>query len=536
MIAAVYARKSTDQNLPDEEKSVTRQVERATAYALRKGWQVGADYVYQDDGISGAEFKKRPGLVRLMAALEPRPPFGVLIMSEESRLGREQVEAAWLLKQITEAGVRVFFYLEDRERTLDSAMDKVMLSLSTFAAEMEREKARQRTYDAMHRKASRGHVAGGIVYGYVNHRLADHVERRIVPAEAEIVRRIFQLTADGAGLVRIARTLTAEQVPPPRRLRPHGRPGWAPSAIRDMLRRDLYRGRIVWNKTQRVDRKGTRTKKRRPAAEWLQLDAPELRIVDDPLWKAAHAVLTRKAATYLRLASGQLLGRPEGTRESPYLLTGISQCAACEGSIFGVFKTRQRHAYYGCLYHKTRGPLGCANSLLIPMLEADALVLDALGRDVLQPACLTRYLDVVFAAAQAEAVPAAERRRALQADLQTVETEIAKLEGDLASGAPWSLIAEPIAAASSAGPTCRSRSRSARPWRRSRRCARARRCARWPRTSSTGRARSPDSLRRGGRFSRSSCRAGWCSRRSRMRTGGATRSTVRRATGAWLRG
>jgi site-specific DNA recombinase len=282
MIAAVYARKSTDQNLPDEEKSVTRQVERATAYALRKGWQVGADYVYQDDGISGAEFKKRPGLVRLMAALEPRPPFGVLIMSEESRLGREQVEAAWLLKQITEAGVRVFFYLEDRERTLDSAMDKVMLSLSTFAAEMEREKARQRTYDAMHRKASRGHVAGGIVYGYVNHRLADHVERRIVPAEAEIVRRIFQLTADGAGLVRIARTLTAEQVPPPRRLRPHGRPGWAPSAIRDMLRRDLYRGRIVWNKTQRVDRKGTRTKKRRPAAEWLQLDAPELRIVDDP--------------------------------------------------------------------------------------------------------------------------------------------------------------------------------------------------------------------------------------------------------------
>jgi hypothetical protein len=28
-------------------------------------------------------------------------------------------------------------------------MDKVMLSLTNFAAEMEREKARQRTYDAM---------------------------------------------------------------------------------------------------------------------------------------------------------------------------------------------------------------------------------------------------------------------------------------------------------------------------------------------------------------------------------------------------
>jgi hypothetical protein len=36
MIAAVYARKSTDPNLPDAEKSVTRRVELATAYAVRK--------------------------------------------------------------------------------------------------------------------------------------------------------------------------------------------------------------------------------------------------------------------------------------------------------------------------------------------------------------------------------------------------------------------------------------------------------------------------------------------------------------------
>jgi DNA invertase Pin-like site-specific DNA recombinase len=40
MIAAVYARKSTDQNLPDAAKSVTRQIEHATAYATRKGWTV----------------------------------------------------------------------------------------------------------------------------------------------------------------------------------------------------------------------------------------------------------------------------------------------------------------------------------------------------------------------------------------------------------------------------------------------------------------------------------------------------------------
>jgi DNA invertase Pin-like site-specific DNA recombinase len=135
MIAAIYARKSTDQSGADEQKSVARQVEHAREYALRKGWRVDEQYIYVDDGISGAEFANRPGFLRLMNTLKPRAPFQVLIMSEESRLGREAIETAYALKQLVTAGVRVFFYLEDRERTLDSPTDKIMLSL-TFAAAM----------------------------------------------------------------------------------------------------------------------------------------------------------------------------------------------------------------------------------------------------------------------------------------------------------------------------------------------------------------------------------------------------------------
>ena len=57
MIAAIYARKSTEQNgVGDEEKSVTRQIEHAKAYAAKKGWAVAEDHIYVDDGISGAEF------------------------------------------------------------------------------------------------------------------------------------------------------------------------------------------------------------------------------------------------------------------------------------------------------------------------------------------------------------------------------------------------------------------------------------------------------------------------------------------------
>ena len=76
MIAAVYCRKSTDQSgVSDEQKSVARQVEHGRQYATRKGWTVDDACVFVDDGISGAEFANRPGFLRLMNALKPRPPF-----------------------------------------------------------------------------------------------------------------------------------------------------------------------------------------------------------------------------------------------------------------------------------------------------------------------------------------------------------------------------------------------------------------------------------------------------------------------------
>ena len=88
MIAAVYVRKSTEQSgIADEQKSVTRQIEHARQYAIRKGWTVDDSYVFMDDGISGAEFANRPGVLRLMNALKPRPAFQVL--------GDERRVAAW---------------------------------------------------------------------------------------------------------------------------------------------------------------------------------------------------------------------------------------------------------------------------------------------------------------------------------------------------------------------------------------------------------------------------------------------------------
>jgi hypothetical protein len=115
MIAAIYARKSTEQSgVADEQRSVARQAEHGRHYAARKGFTVDDAWIFVDNGISGAEFGKRPGLVRLMAALKPRPPFQVLIMSEESRLGREAIDR--IPAQADPAGGRPRVLLPHRHR------------------------------------------------------------------------------------------------------------------------------------------------------------------------------------------------------------------------------------------------------------------------------------------------------------------------------------------------------------------------------------------------------------------------------------
>jgi len=81
------------------------------------------------------------------------------------------------------------------------------------------------------------------------------------------------------GLSRIAKTLNEERIPPPRT-----GAGWAPSAIREMLYRPLYRGEIDWNEYQNIERGGTKQRRRRTEDQLIKVAAPDLRIIPEALW------------------------------------------------------------------------------------------------------------------------------------------------------------------------------------------------------------------------------------------------------------
>ena len=107
MVAAIYARKSTQQTGADADaKSVTRQIENAQLFARAKGWLVKPELVFSDDAISGAETKKLVNRQRLFdLAFSGRPPFEILIVRDSSRLSRRDGDEAFNeLKRLARAG------------------------------------------------------------------------------------------------------------------------------------------------------------------------------------------------------------------------------------------------------------------------------------------------------------------------------------------------------------------------------------------------------------------------------------------------
>ena len=446
MNCAIYARKSTEQNgVVDEARSVTRQIESARAYAERKGWTVDDSHIYVDDGISGAEFDKRPGFLRLMNALKPRPGFQSLIMSEESRLGREQIEVGFALKQLIQAGVRVFCYLGDTERTLNSPIEKAMLAFQTMADEMERARAAQRVTDAMLRKARAGHVTGGRLFGYRNVDVLSrgqrsHVERQVDEAEAAVVRRIFTLCAEGFGMKGIAHRLNAESAPSPRAQQ--GRPrGWAPSSVREVLYRDTYRGEVVWNKSKKRDGWGQQRQRARPEAEWVRVPAPELRIVSDEQWLAAHVRLAESRALYLRGTDGQLWGAPPRGSESKYLLVGLGRCGVCGSgvSVRSRKRGKGRLFFYVCTGYHLRGRHVCTNGYELPMEPTDAAVLGAIGEQVLSTSIIEQAIE--RATERLLSTPRDEDEAArLREDRRALDAELTRLTAALASGGEMSSV------------------------------------------------------------------------------------------------
>jgi site-specific DNA recombinase len=429
---ALYLRRSTEEH---QDASLDVQQGEGSAYIAREGGILDPVHVFVDDAKSRAEFKKRPGLIAMLNAAERRA-FDAVVVRDESRLGGDTNRTSLLIQDLTEGGVRLFYYFGDEEVILDGAVDRFMLNVRAFASELEREKISQRTHEHLLTKARRGLNVGGRVYGYDNVEIKDgdrrvRVEYRINPDQAAIVLHIFERYVAGDGLRTLAKDLNRRGVPSPR-AGARGTGSWSTSAIFAMLRRDRYRGAIVWGRSEKAYRKGTKVRLERAASEWVKVDAPELRIVPEHLWTAVQAIVQRTAGDGRRRRAG----RPEGSR-ARYLLSGLARCAECGGPLTVTNGRDSSTAIkvYACAYRRSRGEAVCSNTLRRPVATVDSAVLGWVAAHVLTDDVLAEVLRQLRQRLAERSTSAGSEASALERDAAAIRLEVDRLVTAIATTA-----------------------------------------------------------------------------------------------------
>jgi site-specific DNA recombinase len=368
MKVAIYARYSSENQ---RDASIADQFRVCREFAQRQGWHVGAEY--SDHAVSGATIM-RPGFQAMMReALQKKVD---IVMAEAlDRFSRDQEDTAGLFKRLTFAGVNIVTLAEGDITHLHIGLKGTMNAL--FLKELA-----EKTRRGLRGRIELGKAGGGISFGYrivrrFENGLVTTGEREIVPEEAAIVRRIFSDYAAGASPKQIAKALNAEGVRGPRGAL------WSPSTIHGsaergigILHNELYIGRLVWNRQRflKDPDTGKRVPRMNPPSQWISKDVPELRIVDDDLWravKARHAGIQRKWKTAGDDKRFNQFRRPKD------LFSGLTKCGEC-GAGF-IVHSRE---FLGCFGARDRGT--CTNRLRISRLEVESRVLNALKTKLLR--------------------------------------------------------------------------------------------------------------------------------------------------------
>ena len=375
---AIYARYSHDLQ---RDASIEDQFRVCREQAKREDWRIVG--TYKDAAISGSSVILRPGIQTLLQDAQ-RGEFDILLAEALDRISRDQADIANLFKHLRFANVQIVTLAEGQISELHVGLKGTMnaLFLKDLAA---------KTHRGLRGRVEHGKSGGGIAYGYSvvkkfdQRGEPDRGDREITEHEAEIVRRIFKEFAAGDAPRTIAKRLNVEGV-----AGPQGAP-WIDTAIRGHLKRgtglvnnELYIGRLVWNRQRYLKdpSTGRRVARLNPESEWIITDVPNLRIVDDELWRAVKERQGEIAVQYANVTAAirdaHSSNKLNQLRRPKALFSGLIFCACCGGP----YSLRGANRYV-CSAHITNG--SCDNSRTIARDALETRTLAGLQDKLMAP-------------------------------------------------------------------------------------------------------------------------------------------------------
>ncbi len=423
-MAAIYARVSSEQQRG--ENTIASQTASLIEFARSHDLEVPAEWVFEDEGYSGATLE-RPGLERVRD-LAAEGQIQVVLAYAPDRLSRKYAYQILLIEEFARHGVETLFVKAPQG---DSAEDHLLVQFQGMIAEYERAQILERSRRGKRHRAHSGEISvmSNAPYGYRYIRKTDEAPAAyfVEEAEAHVVRRVYEMyTVDGLSIGEITRRLNAEGIAT-RKLSAR----WERSVVWGVLRNPAYRGVACFGKTcasartrvmrpQRrrgVTTPSTTAGHERPREEWIEIPVPAL-VSEESFARAQELLRENKVRSRRRTIA-------------PSVVQGLVSCAKC-GYAFSRTSTQtsaRKIHYYKCIgsdsWRKLGGPV-CDNRRFVRQELLDQIVWAEVIRLLEEPALIQQELDRRLAAARSSD-PSRKREQSLQRELTHVGKGIERL-------------------------------------------------------------------------------------------------------------
>ena len=327
--------------------------------------------IYEDAGKSGKSIEGRPAFKKMLSDIENGLQIDYILVYKLSRFGRNAADILNSLEFIQSYGINLICI----EEGIDSsqASGKLLISVLSAVAEIERENIIEQTMNGRKEKARQGGWNGGFApYGYY---LKDK-NLFIQEEEAETIRIIYDKFANTEmGYGGVAQYLNLQGIK--KIQRQNGKLNeWSGSFVRQILDNPVYCGKIAFGRRAKEKVKGTKNQYRQAwQEEYILADGQHEAIISVELW---NKVREKRIETGIKQPSR--IGK-----ERSHLLTGLLRCPACGGPMYtnkhawtnkdGTYKEVY---YYVCSRNRNVRGKSCTYKAMLKKTEIEPLVIEAI--------------------------------------------------------------------------------------------------------------------------------------------------------------
>ena len=339
----IYTRVSTSMQV--DGYSLDAQKDKLHKYADYQEMLIAGEY--SDEGKSGKSVEGRPQFQQMLKDIEEgKDNIDFVLVFKLSRFGRNAADVLSSLQRMQDFGVNLICV----EDGIDSSKDagKLMISVLSAVAEIERENILVQTMEGRRQKAREGKWNGGFApYGY---KLVNG-ELHIAEDEAEIIRIIYDKFANTTmGIAAIATFLNNSGYK--KKLRQNNTiDGFASSFVKGVLDNPVYCGKLAFGRRKNEKIPGTRNEYHVVKQENYMLnDGIHEAIVSEELWNQVQK--KRQETGVVNIKTHSL--------DHEHILSGIIKCPLCGAGMYGNVN-RKKHPdgghykdyfYYACK-HRT---------------------------------------------------------------------------------------------------------------------------------------------------------------------------------------